>query len=133
MHGCYRRGRRESRGSPGKDFTRETRPKFCWYKLFVVGVAINQRCWFRVFTHASKKALLIILPKHSLIGSRQCNGKRKKKSKMKPRKVKNKNSFKSLVGPLFSIQVWGPRGSIPCSPPPLGRPIIGRWVGWMDV
>ena len=41
---------------------------------------------------------------------------------MQPRKVKNNKNNLSLVGPLFSKQVWGPLGSIPCSPLSVGLP-----------
>ena len=44
---------------------------------------INKQCWFDVFKVFvyTVKALLIILPKRSLIESRQCRQKRKVKKK----------------------------------------------------
>ena len=69
--------------------------------------------------HPLLKALLIILSKRSLIKSRQCNGKQKKRNsvKMQPRKVK----IKCLVGALFSKQFGGPGEGSPAPPPPLSR------------
>ena len=60
---------KRTEGALGKDFKHEAHPK-----LFVVGVAINERCWFRVFTcvevyfyinHPLLKALMIILLKRA--------------------------------------------------------------------
>ena len=72
------------------------------------------------------KALLIILPKHLLIESRQCWESEKQREDA-THKVKNHEN-KSLMGPLKSLggggalKVWEPWGSIPCSP--LGRTIL---------
>ena len=110
-----------------KRFHAQSTPKQCkcCCLLFVVGVAINQwvpRVYMRVEEH-------FILPKHSLNAmERERNG-----VKMKPRKVKIKIS---LMGPLFSKQSLEALGKYPLLPPPpspLGGPVIGRWVGWMDV
>ena len=77
---------------------------------------------FDMFTRASKKlstltrsvkALLIILPKHSLTECKQCNGKRKIRKQREDAAQKG-NKFKAS---------WGPRGNSPCSPPPLGGPV----------
>ena len=66
---------------------------------------------------------------HPLSPDNAMESERKRNSvKMQPRKVK----IKSLVGPLFSKQVWGPQGSIPSSPPlpPLGWPGQSYLAGW---
>ena len=65
------------------------------------------------------KALLIILPKSSLIESRQCNGAQKKKKysiNMQPRKVKIKMN-KNLLG-NFSQKKFGGPGEVSPVPPP---------------
>ena len=99
-------------GTRGKGFTCAKCTKI--YKLFSTrGQLINSVS--SMCLHVSKnlstltlKALLIILPKHSLTESIQCNGKWKI-VKMQPIKVKI-IKIKSSWGPL---KIWGPQGSIP--------------------
>jgi len=63
------------------------------------------------------KALLITLPKRSLIESRQCNGKRKKRNsvKMQHKKVAKSHENKSLMVPPKSL---GAPGKYPLFPHP---------------
>ena len=67
--------------------------------------------------HPLLKALLIILPKHSLIQSRQCNGK-KNSVKMQPRKVKIME--KSHGAPFLKTSLGAP-GKYPLLPPTTSR------------
>ena len=70
--------------------------------------------------HLTVKALLIVLPKSSLIESRQCNGKQKKKKQREDAAQKGKNyANKSLMGP---------QENIPCPPPP-PLPLF-QWACW---
>ena len=69
------------------------------------------------------KVLLIILPKRSLIESRQCNGKQKKKKQCEAAAHKGKNK-KASWGPFSrNFKVWGSPGKYPLFP-------SSRWPGY---
>ena len=97
----YCQGHRESRGDPGKSFHVRSAQKYSRRGQLINGVRRTSKC----LSTLTVKVLLIILPKRSLIESRQCNGKRKKKKKQRENQAQKgkKHANKSLMGPLKSL------------------------------
>ena len=98
----YCQGHRESRGDPGKSFHARSAQKYSRRGQLINGVWSTSKC----LSTLTVKVLLIILPKCSLIESRQCNGKRKKIiNKQRDNQVQKgkKHANKSLMGPLKSL------------------------------
>ena len=80
---------------------REACKKNIRHGQLISGVWRRSKC----FSTLTVKALLIILPKHSLIESRQCNGKQKKRKQHEDAAKNHEN--KSLMGPLESLGAPG--------------------------
>ena len=99
-------------GAPGKSFHARSVQKYSRRGQLNNGVRRTSKC----LSMLTVKALLIILPKRSLIEFRQCNGNRKKRKQHEDAAQKGKNhESKASWGPL---KIWEPRGTIPCSPTP---------------
>ena len=118
---CYQ-GRRESRGGPEKSFHARSAQKYSRRGQLNNGVRRTSKC----LSMLTVKALLIILPKCSLIEFRQCNGNRKKRKQHEDAAQKGKIiKIKASWGPL---KVWEPHGTIPCSPPPFSAGLVTKCI-----
>ena len=103
-HCYYCQGHQESRGRSGKSFHARSAQKYSRCGQLINGIRRMSKC----LSTLTVKVLLIILPKRSLIESRQCNGKCKKNKQHENQAQKGKNhGNKSLMGPLKSLGASG--------------------------